>query len=279
MCWRRRGRPAAIGAAPPPERARPRSRRRGTPVGRSACAASSPSASGAARWTARSAPARSPSLACGLASFAGRAIGACRPGALGRSAQPGSTAAATGRHGGSVRGARPSCCWPATGWRSSCATGVAIRAAAVVRSDRRVGGGRRGELDGSSAPSSRSRRSTRRSLELQGRRVGRRARPAAHRPGASRDLVGAAPVVGHRGGALSIQQALSALDRLEVRGRDSAGLHVLVRGHGLDLADPPWPGSSPPARADPLFTLPGRADARRRPQLRLQGGRRDRRAR
>ena len=35
----------------------------------------------------------------------------------------------------------------------------------------------------------------------------------------------------------SIQVALSALDRLEVRGRDSAGLHVLVAGHGLDLAD------------------------------------------
>ena len=34
---------------------------------------------------------------------------------------------------------------------------------------------------------------------------------------------------------LSVQQALSALDRLEVRGRDSAGLHVLVRDHGLDL--------------------------------------------
>jgi len=33
----------------------------------------------------------------------------------------------------------------------------------------------------------------------------------------------------------SIQTALSAIDRLEVRGRDSAGLHVLVRGHGLDL--------------------------------------------
>ncbi len=30
------------------------------------------------------------------------------------------------------------------------------------------------------------------------------------------------------------QQALSALDRLEVRGRDSAGLHLLVRNHGLD---------------------------------------------
>ena len=36
----------------------------------------------------------------------------------------------------------------------------------------------------------------------------------------------------------SIQQALSAIDRLEVRGRDSAGLTVLVRDHGLDLSDP-----------------------------------------
>src|SRR4051812_8311029 len=38
------------------------------------------------------------------------------------------------------------------------------------------------------------------------------------------------------GGYLSIQLALSAIDRLEVRGRDSAGLHVLVDGHGLDLS-------------------------------------------
>jgi glucosamine--fructose-6-phosphate aminotransferase (isomerizing) len=36
----------------------------------------------------------------------------------------------------------------------------------------------------------------------------------------------------------SVQVALSALDRLEVRGRDSAGLHVLVRDHGLDVDDP-----------------------------------------
>ena len=36
----------------------------------------------------------------------------------------------------------------------------------------------------------------------------------------------------------SIQIALSALDRLEVRGRDSAGLHVFVSGHGLDFAEP-----------------------------------------
>src|SRR5215210_3452196 len=36
----------------------------------------------------------------------------------------------------------------------------------------------------------------------------------------------------------SVQVALSALDRLEVRGRDSAGLHVLVHDHGLDLGVP-----------------------------------------
>ena len=33
----------------------------------------------------------------------------------------------------------------------------------------------------------------------------------------------------------SVHQALSALDRMEVRGRDSAGLHLLVSNHGLDL--------------------------------------------
>ena len=34
-----------------------------------------------------------------------------------------------------------------------------------------------------------------------------------------------------RAGYLSIQQALSAIDRMEVRGRDSAGLHVFVWNH------------------------------------------------
>ncbi|MDQ1426126.1 MAG: hypothetical protein QOD72_3624, partial [Acidimicrobiaceae bacterium] len=33
----------------------------------------------------------------------------------------------------------------------------------------------------------------------------------------------------------AVQTVLSALDRLEVRGRDSAGIHLLVRDHGLDL--------------------------------------------
>jgi len=36
----------------------------------------------------------------------------------------------------------------------------------------------------------------------------------------------------------SVQAALAAIDRLEVRGRDSAGVHVLVDGHGLDLSEP-----------------------------------------
>jgi glucosamine--fructose-6-phosphate aminotransferase (isomerizing) len=52
----------------------------------------------------------------------------------------------------------------------------------------------------------------------------------------------------------SVQIALSALDRLEVRGRDSAGLHVLVTGHGLDLDDPTVVRLIAERNADPLFT-------------------------
>ena len=51
----------------------------------------------------------------------------------------------------------------------------------------------------------------------------------------------------------SIQQALSALDRLEVRGRDSAGLSVLVRDHDLDLHDPAIARLIAGRSADPLF--------------------------
>jgi glucosamine--fructose-6-phosphate aminotransferase (isomerizing) len=36
---------------------------------------------------------------------------------------------------------------------------------------------------------------------------------------------------------LSVHEALAAIDRLEVRGRDSAGLHLMVHGHGLTLDD------------------------------------------
>jgi glucosamine--fructose-6-phosphate aminotransferase (isomerizing) len=51
----------------------------------------------------------------------------------------------------------------------------------------------------------------------------------------------------------SIEIALAALDRLEVRGRDSAGLHVLVDAHGLDLADPAIAGMIDARARDPLF--------------------------
>jgi glucosamine--fructose-6-phosphate aminotransferase (isomerizing) len=51
----------------------------------------------------------------------------------------------------------------------------------------------------------------------------------------------------------SIQTALSALDRLEVRGRDSAGLSVLVAGHDLDLDDPTV-ARMIGERRDPLFS-------------------------
>ncbi len=51
----------------------------------------------------------------------------------------------------------------------------------------------------------------------------------------------------------SVQIALSALDRLEVRGRDSAGLHVLVSGHGLDPRAPAVAAAVAERAADPLF--------------------------
>ena len=43
------------------------------------------------------------------------------------------------------------------------------------------------------------------------------------------------------------------IDRLEVRGRDSAGLHVLVRDHELDLDDPAVRSALDARAADPLF--------------------------
>jgi glucosamine--fructose-6-phosphate aminotransferase (isomerizing) len=50
----------------------------------------------------------------------------------------------------------------------------------------------------------------------------------------------------------SVEIALCALNRLEVRGRDSAGLHLLVSNHDLDLGDPAV-ARLIEARADPLF--------------------------
>jgi glucosamine--fructose-6-phosphate aminotransferase (isomerizing) len=54
-------------------------------------------------------------------------------------------------------------------------------------------------------------------------------------------------------GFTSVQIALSAIDRLEVRGRDSAGLHLFVWDHGLDLVHGAI-GAMVDARAgDPLY--------------------------
>ena len=52
----------------------------------------------------------------------------------------------------------------------------------------------------------------------------------------------------------AIQVALSSLDRLEVRGRDSAGVHVLVSSHGLDLDSPGVLEQIAPRAGDQLFT-------------------------
>ena len=51
----------------------------------------------------------------------------------------------------------------------------------------------------------------------------------------------------------AIQLTLSAIDRLEVRGRDSAGLHVLVRDHHLDMEAPEVRAEFSTREADALF--------------------------
>ena len=68
-----------------------------------------------------------------------------------------------------------------------------------------------------------------------------------------RDLVGASAGWSAIEIGTSIQQALTAIDRLEVRGRDSAGVTVLVQGHGLDLQDPGIAALLTGRSADPLF--------------------------
>ena len=66
-------------------------------------------------------------------------------------------------------------------------------------------------------------------------------------------LAGPSPSPSAIGGFFSLHQALSALDRLEVRGRDSAGIELLVAGHGLDLDDPSMTALLH-EREDPMFT-------------------------
>jgi glucosamine--fructose-6-phosphate aminotransferase (isomerizing) len=67
------------------------------------------------------------------------------------------------------------------------------------------------------------------------------------------DLAGYEPTGAALEAYLSLHVVLSSLDRLEVRGRDSAGVHVLVRDHGLDLEDPAVRGLVEERSGDPLF--------------------------
>jgi glucosamine--fructose-6-phosphate aminotransferase (isomerizing) len=53
--------------------------------------------------------------------------------------------------------------------------------------------------------------------------------------------------------ATQIEQAFRAIDRLEVRGRDSAGVLVLVRDHGLDPSDPAVAGLLAGRAEDPFL--------------------------
>ena len=67
------------------------------------------------------------------------------------------------------------------------------------------------------------------------------------------DLGGAGAGVAAIEALTSVQLALSALDRLEVRGRDSAGLNLLVRDHGLDPTSPSVAALLSGRTNDPLF--------------------------
>jgi glucosamine--fructose-6-phosphate aminotransferase (isomerizing) len=66
-------------------------------------------------------------------------------------------------------------------------------------------------------------------------------------------LTGNSAGEGTVGAYLAIQQSLSAIDRLEVRGRDSAGIHVMVDRHALDLHDPTVAASIRDRSQDPTF--------------------------
>jgi glutamine---fructose-6-phosphate transaminase (isomerizing) len=67
------------------------------------------------------------------------------------------------------------------------------------------------------------------------------------------DLVGPHATAAALAAYTSIQQSLAAIDRLEVRGRDSAGIYVLVRDHGLDLGSAAVRSAIEERNADALF--------------------------
>ena len=74
--------------------------------------------------------------------------------------------------------------------------------------------------------------------------------PAARAVG---ELAGAKPTRSSIEAYASVHVALASIDRLEVRGRDSAGLMLLVSGHDFDLSDSGLL-TQIKARSNPLFT-------------------------
>ena len=68
------------------------------------------------------------------------------------------------------------------------------------------------------------------------------------------ELAGRAPSEAAVDALTLTQVALSSIDRLEVRGRDSAGIHLLVTGHGLDQGDPAVHSLMSSRSDNPLFT-------------------------
>jgi glucosamine--fructose-6-phosphate aminotransferase (isomerizing) len=67
------------------------------------------------------------------------------------------------------------------------------------------------------------------------------------------DLAGGTAGTAAIAGYLAVQQTLSSIDRLEVRGRDSAGIHLFVWQHGLDTGDPAVAALLAKRAGDPLF--------------------------
>ena len=68
------------------------------------------------------------------------------------------------------------------------------------------------------------------------------------------ELAGGSPSGAALDAYAAIQVALSSLDRLELRGRDSAGLHVMVTGHDIDFSEPRIAATLADRCVDPLFT-------------------------
>ncbi len=67
------------------------------------------------------------------------------------------------------------------------------------------------------------------------------------------DLAGRGAGAAALAGYLAIQQAFSTIDRMEVRGRDSAGIHVMVWDHDLDVDDRALAATLAERGRDPLF--------------------------